>query len=131
MLCIHMCYAGMEEVRLRAPQKEALGPSGWMTSAALGRRQTFCSAQGESGESMTATIRRMSGSSAIQITTAINSHLVRHLCGKVMVRIWWWVQIQVKCSILQDAQNLSIWQMCAKKEQEGKEAHFSPEDHRK
>jgi len=73
----------MEKVCLRAPQKETLVPSGWMMSAALGRKQTFCSAQGESGESMTAAIRRMSDSFAIQITTAINSHLVRHLFGNI------------------------------------------------
>lgn len=80
-----MCYAGMEKARLRATQKEALGPSGWMMSAAQGRRQTFCNAQGESGETTTATIRRMSDSFVIQITTAINSRLVRHLFGKVTV----------------------------------------------
>ena len=80
-----MCYAGMGKVHPRATQKEALGPSGWMMSAAQGRRQTFCNAQGETGESMTATIRRMSDSFAIQIVTAINSHLVRHLFGKVTV----------------------------------------------
>lgn len=110
-----MCYAGMEKVHLRATQKEALDPSGWMMSAARGRRQTFCSAQGESGESMTATIRRMSDSFAIQTMTAINSHLVSHLFGKVTVRALRWVQIRAKYSILKDAQNLSIWKTRAKK----------------
>lgn len=74
-----MYYAGMEKLHRRASQKEALGPSGWMMSAAQGRKQTFYSARGKSGESMTAPIRRMSDSFAIQIMTAIDCHLVRHL----------------------------------------------------
>lgn len=117
---MYTCYAGMEKAHRRATQKEALGPSGWMMSAAPGRRQTFCSAQGESGESTTATIRRMSDSFAIQIATAINSHLVRHLFGKVTVWVLWWVQ--TRAEYIKDAQNLNIWQMCAKKEQEGKKS---------
>lgn len=100
---IPLCCAGMGKAQVwtkRAPQKEAPGPSGWMMWSAPGRRQTSCSAPGGSGGSTTATIRRMSDSSATQKTTATSAHLVRKLFAKVTVWVLPWIQIQPKYRIV-------------------------------
>lgn len=116
----------MEKACLRATQKGILLPSGWMMSVAQGRRQTSCSARGESGESMTAAIRRTSDSFATQIMTAISSRLVRQIFGNIAMGVMLWVQTQAKHSVFKRVPKILMFGRSTQfKMRKGKSSLFS------